>query len=102
MLAQLILSPPEKDADAPIRLQVKGASIKGNLDLGCGALAPFLFTNCTFDEMPMLNDATAEFVGFVHCRLPGLSANRLSCRGASMDIPQQIFALTKLRRLAGR
>ncbi|MCW1820547.1 MULTISPECIES: hypothetical protein [Mycolicibacterium] len=60
---------------------IEGAHITGPLDLGCGTLTPFLFNNCTFDSQPILNDANAEFVGFVDCRLPGLSANRLNCNG---------------------
>lgn len=40
-----------------------------------------MFTDCAFDEQPLLNDAVAEFVGFNRCQLPGLSAARLRCRG---------------------
>ncbi|MFT4396205.1 hypothetical protein ACLTEW_14855 [Gordonia lacunae] len=69
------------EENATTRLQVKGARITGHLDLGCGELAAFLFTQCIFDEQPMLNDAKAEFVGFVDCRVPGLSASRLRCNG---------------------
>lgn len=69
------------DNDAPPRLIITGAHVTGRLDLGCATLVPFLFKNCTFDSQPMLNDAKADFVGFVDCSLPGLSASRLHCNG---------------------
>ncbi|MGF6881382.1 hypothetical protein ABIA39_001262 [Nocardia sp. GAS34] len=82
VLTQLILSPPKHDENVPLRITLAGARVTGTLDLGCGDLAPFNFTRCAFDERPNLNDANASFVGFVGCRLPGLSAKRLKCEGA--------------------
>ncbi|WP_142253769.1 hypothetical protein [Mycobacterium sp. NS-7484] len=79
VLSRLILSAPGNDA--PPRLIIAGAHVTGLLDLGCATLVPFLFKNCTFDSEPMLNDAKADFVGFVDCSLPGLSASRLHCNG---------------------
>lgn len=81
VIARLLLHGPEPLPGAPARLILKGARVSGRLDLGCAEPASFLFTHCVFDQAPFLNDAKARFIGFTHCRLPGLDAARIGCAG---------------------
>ncbi|MBW6433709.1 hypothetical protein KZ829_08125 [Actinoplanes hulinensis] len=81
VLASLLLHGPGQATGHPRRLLLSGAKIAGKLDLGCGEVAAFSFRNCHFTDAPFLNDATADFVGFQHCSMPGLSASRLICNG---------------------
>ena len=77
----MLLTPPNPNPGNTPRFRVAGARITGDLDLGCGNTVAFMFTKCRFDNAPNLNDMTSPFVGFPHCYLPGLDANRLVCNG---------------------
>ncbi|MBO4206148.1 hypothetical protein [Micromonospora echinofusca] len=81
VLASLLLHSPPQEPGRPNRLILSGARISGRLDLGCSKVAPFSLINCLLEEEPILNDASAEFVGFTSCLLPGLSAVRMTCNG---------------------
>jgi cytoskeletal protein CcmA (bactofilin family) len=78
----LLRSPTDNNIAVPARFRLRGAHISGVLDLGCGTVAPFVFDSCYFESQPILNDAKCEFIGFVDCYMPGLSAERVRCSGA--------------------
>nr|WP_152332326.1 hypothetical protein [Micromonospora purpureochromogenes] len=81
ILAEILMHGPSQDPGHPPRLILAGARITGKLDLGCANVRPFYFQRCIFDEQPLMNDATAEFIGFTSCVLPGLSAVRAVSNG---------------------
>jgi hypothetical protein len=81
VVSQILLHPPRVELGHANRFVVIGAHVSGQLDLGCGLVTAFLFDYCRFDEPINLNDASAEFVGFIHCFFPDLQANRLKCSG---------------------
>lgn len=81
VVAHLLLNPPNQNPGNTPRFIVIGARITGKLDLGCGNAVPFSFHGCRFDNTPNLNDMTASFVGFSHCHLPSLSADRITNSG---------------------
>lgn len=72
---------PEQLPGKPTRLILKGARVSGWFDVGCAELESFHFIECVFDRTPFLNDAKAQFIGFTHCLLPGLDAQRIRCSG---------------------
>jgi hypothetical protein len=76
VVAKLLLDQSIGPGEAAARFRLSGARISGTLDLGCGHVHLFMFTNCRFDAPPLLNDATAPFAAFIACLLPGLSAAR--------------------------
>ncbi|WP_158070348.1 pentapeptide repeat-containing protein [Nocardiopsis sp. CNR-923] len=81
VVQELLLSPPRVAPGKASKLVLSGASISGKLDLGCAHVIPFLFTECAFDDIPNLNDAKAEFVGFMGCLLPGIDLSRATIDG---------------------
>lgn len=81
VICHLLIHGPEQLPGKPARLVLKGARVSGWLDVGCAELESFHFTECVFDRAPFLNDAKAQFIGFTHCLLPGLDADRIRCSG---------------------
>ncbi|WP_431904382.1 hypothetical protein [Nonomuraea sp. bgisy101] len=81
VISHLLMHGPEQSPGKPARLMLKGARVSGWLDVGCAELASFSFDECVFDRAPFLNDATAQFIGFTSCLLPGLDAQRVRCSG---------------------
>ncbi len=80
-LTAILLRGADEPMGGPPRLRLSGARIVGELDVGCGEVAPFLFRNCVFDSPPMLNDARVPFVGFTNCLMPSLLAARVAIDG---------------------
>jgi hypothetical protein len=81
VVAQILIHSPRVNPGNPDRFRLVGARISGELDLGCASIVAFLFTNCRFDQVINLSDATAAFIGFHHCNFPGVIASRLKCKG---------------------
>ncbi|GAA3472811.1 hypothetical protein [Nonomuraea roseola] len=81
VISHLLIHGPEQFPGKPARLMLKGARVSGWIDVGCAELKSFNFSECVFDRAPFLNDATAQFIGFTNCLLPGLDAQRIRCSG---------------------
>src|SRR5581483_4303786 len=73
-LREILADGPHGD---PRGVQIRGAYLRGLLDLdGIRSTVGLRFTGCRFDQPPVLRDATAPWLHFDGCVLPGIVASR--------------------------
>jgi hypothetical protein len=87
-----VVTAPVTESAVRRRVQLAGARITGELNLHSATLTrSLLLERCVLTEPVVLEDADVPAVGFPGCRVPGLDATGMRCRG-TFDLSAEFTA----------
>jgi hypothetical protein len=82
LVAKVLLAGAAGTSGAVPRLRVRGAVIRGRLDLSFATVAaPVEFRECRWEGVPDLTGAYLRSISLIECELPGLDGRLLSVEG---------------------